>query len=91
MKFKCGLNISTSFKTIAREVQLKLLQPAGQRELVDRSSQTYGTVENVAFVTKAIQMSWIACDVCNVWYHSSCEQLSELPNTDKYTCIKCRK
>ena len=34
---------------------------------------------------------WIACDVCNVWYHSSCEQLSELPNTDKYTCIKCRK
>ena len=33
---------------------------------------------------------WIACDMCDTWYHSLCEQLTELPNTEKYVCIKCR-
>ena len=32
---------------------------------------------------------WVACDLCDRWYCSSCEHLSSEPTTDYYMCIKC--
>ena len=32
---------------------------------------------------------WIACDICNQWFHCTCEGLVEPPQEDTYICSKC--
>ena len=35
---------------------------------------------------------WVACDLCDMWYHCKCEQLLNPPlSTDPYICKKCQK
>ena len=35
---------------------------------------------------------WVACDLCNSWYHCECEQLITPPSsTELYICKKCQK
>jgi len=36
------------------------------------------------------QELWIACDLCDAWYHLSCEGLRSVPTDDIYICIKCQ-
>ena len=31
---------------------------------------------------------WVGCDLCEQWYHLSCENLEE-PKSDQYICRKC--
>ena len=33
---------------------------------------------------------WIACDLCNAWYHCSCEGLRRPPTKGHYICNKCQ-
>ena len=37
--------------------------------------------------TAEVEM-WVACDMCDVWYHCKCEQL--LSSTELYICKKCQ-
>ena len=37
------------------------------------------------------QELWIACDLCDAWYHLSCEGLRSVPTDDIYICIRCQK
>lgn len=32
---------------------------------------------------------WICCDLCNLWYCSSCEKLASEPDIETYLCRKC--
>ena len=32
---------------------------------------------------------WISCDLCLLWYCSSCEKLLQEPNSETYICTKC--
>ena len=36
------------------------------------------------------QEFWIACDLCDAWYHLSCEGLRAVPTDDTYICIRCQ-
>ena len=33
---------------------------------------------------------WVACDLCDKWYHARCEHLSSVPE-GSYLCIVCRQ
>ena len=40
--------------------------------------------------TAEVEM-WVACDMCDVWYHCKCEQLLSPPSsTELYICKKCQ-
>lgn len=32
---------------------------------------------------------WVGCDLCEQWYHLSCDNLGEEPKSDQYICRKC--
>lgn len=35
---------------------------------------------------------WVACDMCDLWYHCKCEELVNPPSsTELYICKKCQK
>ena len=35
--------------------------------------------------------SWVACDLCEHWYHFSCENIVNVPTEEIYICMKCKK
>ena len=37
-----------------------------------------------------LQEVWIWCDLCENWYHLSCEGLRAVPTDDTYICVRCQ-
>jgi hypothetical protein len=56
----------------------------------DSESETYCGTCKVEY-SKSKSKFWIFCDLCELWYCSSCEHLSSEPETHKYLCKKCCK
>ena len=34
-------------------------------------------------------VEWIACDVCDLWYHKLCVEVDEFDDDEQFTCKKC--
>lgn len=64
---------------------------AQKKSNVNNENETYCGVCKLEY-SKSKSDFWICCDLCDVWYCSSCEHLTSEPETDKiYLCKKCCK
>ena len=37
-----------------------------------------------------LQEVWVACDLCDHWYHISCESLRSIPEDELCICVRCQ-
>ena len=82
------LDVPRKLRTLSPVGQISTAHPALNSRRDDVTSME---AVGRSFEDETVEVEqWICCDLCNQWRCGACENLSSLPTTDIYLCIKCQ-
>lgn len=60
-----------------------------RKEVMELAAKTDASQENPVFKSGHGE-SWICCQTCRVWYHQTCQKLTNSAAPKKFICLQCR-